>query len=847
MKPRPYWEAPAGNGDNPAPAPKEVSFVVHFDTPAFYERDHNLDLSGRGTLRIDAEGRTFRFSGKERKLFFPKAKVMDFAPEEIADVATDVIARSKRVQFTTAKGRCGEKQQPFVFYAKNHAEAEEIARHLPATETPGGARSFSEKLRHLSGATHPLASATACLVLANIALFVVAGLNYGADFWQGATMTPFIEFWASNGAATTGDEWWRLLTSMFMHYGVLHLLMNMWALAKAGELLERLMGRSIYLVTYLVSGLGGGLASIYWYGDKVWSAGASGAIFGVYGATLGVLLRLHGEFKMRVLRPLLNSTLLFVAYNLMQGMQHTGIDNADHVGGMLTGFVLGLVTALPLDLADRAKKHRSRLAAGLAASVAIVGLGVAITPRFDYRPGEEIAFDKTAKPILEEIKTRAVEFKAAADRLDRSRGKDVIRQQGEAFRQQADNFIAYCQRSETTLQALVVTPGLRTDQRRKKLLAALDTEISNGRLAEKVAEEQVAFNQLSVEFDTALSHLTAHLIEAEKGKDQGRQLGDLAGQLVRPFFAEWEGKFRELTLTNKDLLTAREKALALLQDKRTKILAVIEEKIKQLNKAAAWQNLQTDFQAGYQEITRHFVAKQQDPAAALAIIEGEFLPYLSEWEKKVTAAGAPSPELMREQLKLIRNAQDALGKARQKIADTVARNQIADELNRRIKDLNSLSQRFGAVLTTNKTWSTMLPPLRDDILPAFESLQREVNAMSAPDTATADARRKLLDEVGKKRTMARHILDFAELADRIETEQAALSHRLAENAKSHPADAVGRLYLSTEVIPAYDNWLKQIDALALPEPALAAEQEKMKTKLRQQKTAMQAMLTQPAK
>ena len=141
----------------------------------------------------------------------------------------------------------------------------------------------------------------------------------------------------------------------------------------------------------------------------------------------------------------------------------------------------------------------------------------------------------------------------------------------------------------------------------------------------------------------------------------------------------------------------------------------------------------------------------------------------------------------------------------------------------------------------------MLPPLRDDILPAFESLQREVNAMSAPDTATADARRKLLDEVGKKRTMARHILDFAELADRIETEQAALSHRLAENAKSHPADAVGRLYLSTEVIPAYDNWLKQIDALALPEPALAAEQEKMKTKLRQQKTAMQAMLTQPAK
>ena len=154
--------------------------------------------------------------------------------------------------------------------------------------------------------------------------------------------------WGSNfGPFTTDGEWWRLLTSLFIHFGVIHLAFNMWALATFGPLTERLYGSVNYLLIYLIAGVTGSLASISWRPD-INSAGASGAIFGILGALLAAHLRNKKTMPSSVLQPLRTSTLVFVGYALLNGFTTTGIDVAAHLGGLTAGFLIGLVAARPI-------------------------------------------------------------------------------------------------------------------------------------------------------------------------------------------------------------------------------------------------------------------------------------------------------------------------------------------------------------------------------------------------------------------------------------------------------------------------------------------------------------------
>ena len=154
--------------------------------------------------------------------------------------------------------------------------------------------------------------------------------------------------WESNfGPFTTDGEWWRLLTSLFIHFGVIHLAFNMWALATFGPLTERLFGSVNYLLIYLIAGVTGSLASISWRPD-VNSVGASGAILGILGALLAAQLRGRESFPGNIVRPLRNTTLVFLGWTLYSGFTSEGIDNAAHFGGLGTGFLMGLIMARPI-------------------------------------------------------------------------------------------------------------------------------------------------------------------------------------------------------------------------------------------------------------------------------------------------------------------------------------------------------------------------------------------------------------------------------------------------------------------------------------------------------------------
>lgn len=146
--------------------------------------------------------------------------------------------------------------------------------------------------------------------------------------------------WGANFRPMTLDgQWWRLLTACFLHIGILHLLLNMYALLYIGLLLEPYLGKTRFLSAYLISGIAASMTSLWW-NDLTISAGASGAIFGMYGVFLALLTT--NLLDKSVKKALLTSIAVFVGYNLLNGLKpDSGVDNAAHIGGLLSGLIIG--------------------------------------------------------------------------------------------------------------------------------------------------------------------------------------------------------------------------------------------------------------------------------------------------------------------------------------------------------------------------------------------------------------------------------------------------------------------------------------------------------------------------
>jgi membrane associated rhomboid family serine protease/Flp pilus assembly protein TadD len=186
-------------------------------------------------------------------------------------------------------------------------------------------------------------SLTQILFGANIAVFLAMVLASGYSFdFSGATV---VRYGANYGPFTLAGQWWRLATYMFLHGGILHIAFNMWCLWDLGAMAESLYGRWTFAAIYLITGIGGGLASVGW-NPGVLSVGASGAIFGLAGALIASFYL--GEFSLprEAIGGTLRSLLIFAGFNLFFGsMFGAGIDNACHIGGLVSGLALGALIA----------------------------------------------------------------------------------------------------------------------------------------------------------------------------------------------------------------------------------------------------------------------------------------------------------------------------------------------------------------------------------------------------------------------------------------------------------------------------------------------------------------------
>ena len=270
-----------------------------------------------------------------------------------------------------------------------------------------------EEFREALDARARRAIVVPAIVALNVAIFVF--MLFGA----GALADPnTLVAWGGNfGPRTTNGEWWRFVTAMFVHAGMLHLLVNLAGVAQIGLLVERLVGPAALAGTYLAAGALASLVNLSTYPVGV-TVGASGAIFGIYGLLVAWLIchifqRATITIPARALQRLVPAAILFIIYNLSTD----SIANGAALAGCLAGFACGL--AVTIRIGDREPPVR-RLAALVAATVAIVvASAVPLRGLVDVRP--EIARivaseDRMASTYEEQIK-RFRNGKISADAL----------------------------------------------------------------------------------------------------------------------------------------------------------------------------------------------------------------------------------------------------------------------------------------------------------------------------------------------------------------------------------------------------------------------------------------------
>ncbi len=196
------------------------------------------------------------------------------------------------------------------------------------------------------------------------------GASYGVPWNVGLVVQPgqVLDEGALIPALVAQGEWWRLLSSMFLHSGAVHLGLNMLSLYFLGSFVEAAFGRGRFLALYLLSGLSGGLAYLYFGGFNVPAVGASGAIFGLLGGVLGYALR-RGTFSWQ--NPLIRQLLILLALNLYIGFSVPNISNTAHLGGLAGGFAFGWLVA-PSIYARKKLRAISPIALALGAEILLL-------------------------------------------------------------------------------------------------------------------------------------------------------------------------------------------------------------------------------------------------------------------------------------------------------------------------------------------------------------------------------------------------------------------------------------------------------------------------------------------
>ena len=361
-----------------APQPFAVRFTGHGGLRGWLEaKSRGISLYGEGFAEIRSQeivlgGWQHNWLGiaHRTELSIPLQAIVDVIQGDAGPVDNRREGDWVRFRYETALGR----YRVVEFRTASVQQAGEVVDALPKARSDGyerwtAVREFHARLREAGG--HPWI--TPALVSANVLVFAVIALILRRVDLMNA---PQVIAWGGNFAPLTlHGQWWRLLSALFLHANVAHVLFNMWALWNIGRLAERLYGNWAYAFLYFSCGILSGLASIVWEPSRA-TVGASGAIFGIFAAFIVFAIHPHRRTAIKVPASLWISALIFALYNLIAGFFNPGIDNAAHVGGLISGLVLGVCLARPLTPEARSRFPVRRVA--LAGTLTAVGIIAAL-------------------------------------------------------------------------------------------------------------------------------------------------------------------------------------------------------------------------------------------------------------------------------------------------------------------------------------------------------------------------------------------------------------------------------------------------------------------------------------
>ncbi len=358
-------------------SPQELAVKVLFNSGfgrwgASAAPANGLSLAGEGSVTV-RDG-SITVSGKVIRSFQPtKTIALDRPLGAVANVDQDDNRVRLDIQMEDGKWI------PMAFWTECEIDARNLASKLPTLQTESFRKAVEEEQAYAERLEDVGATPWVCtsLVALNILAFIVLALAGGGIV---KAVPDVLLRWGTNfGPYTIGGQWWRLLSAMFIHFGAIHLLLNMWALWNIGQMAERFFGSAYFLLLYFASGIAGGLTSLWWH-PAINSAGASGAIFGILGGLLLFVTRKNSGIPVSDMKPLSRSILVFGGYSLFYGFVHGGIDNAAHVGGLATGALIGLVLSRPINAQERSSEGARPFARGfLLSAVVLCGLWVGVT------------------------------------------------------------------------------------------------------------------------------------------------------------------------------------------------------------------------------------------------------------------------------------------------------------------------------------------------------------------------------------------------------------------------------------------------------------------------------------
>jgi membrane associated rhomboid family serine protease len=305
----------------------------------------------------------------------------------------------------------------FALYVMKPEERVRLLHKVIAAAQPlasaAAPRAEEQAFREALRARTPVAVVTPALVILNVMMFMRMLLGAGAL----SDPNTLIAAGANFAPRTTNGEWWRLLSSMFVHAGFFDLTINMIGLVVIGLVLERLVGHITFAVVYLAAGIAAGVASLFAY-PLLANTGATAAVLGACGLLLAtslwsVLRRSPLTIPLALVKRLGPVAALFAFYVLVRG----GFGNAGNVAGLVVGLGVGLV--LTRNIAEATPSFQ-RAAAVMAATVGIaVVCSVPLRGLADVGPSiaQIVAAEDRTAGIYQKAVNRFVKGRATADEL----------------------------------------------------------------------------------------------------------------------------------------------------------------------------------------------------------------------------------------------------------------------------------------------------------------------------------------------------------------------------------------------------------------------------------------------